>query len=83
IMISRNKETVFLTRFEAKRNNNWVDIFDADMHFNYLPRVGDIINVDSCLMKVLVVEYDYKYQFNPTIRVEELGHIEEYFRNHL
>ncbi len=55
-MISHNKETVFLTRFEAKRNNTWVDIFDADMYFNYLPRVGDVINVDSCLMKVLVVE---------------------------
>jgi hypothetical protein len=82
-MISHNDETVFRINFEAKRNGSWVNIFDTEMFFNYLPRVKDIINVDSCYMKVLAVEYDYKFQFNPTVRVEEVGHFEEYSRNHL
>ena len=80
-MISYNDETVFKITFEAKRHGVWADIFEAEMSFNYLPRVGDVINIDSCYMKVLVVEYDYKSQFNPTLRVKELGHFEEYNEN--
>ncbi|EGR2846913.1 hypothetical protein NMS01_000626 [Vibrio cholerae] len=80
-MISYNEETVFKITFEANRAGVWADIFETEMNFNYLPRVGDIINIDSCYMKVLVVEYDYKFQFNPTLRVEELGHFEEYSQN--
>jgi len=82
-MISYNDETVFKIIFEAKRAGIWADMFEAEMNFNYLPRVGDVINIDSCYMKVLVVEYDYKFQFNPTLRVEELGHFEEYTENFL
>ncbi|HGF3679820.1 hypothetical protein ACEWBC_18945 [Vibrio parahaemolyticus] len=82
-MISYNKETVFKITFEANRAGVWVDIFESEMNFNYLPRVGDIINIDSCYMKVLVVEYDHKFQFNPTLRVKELGHFEEYSQKHL
>ncbi|CAH7381595.1 conserved hypothetical protein [Vibrio chagasii] len=82
-MISYNEETVFKITFEANRDGVWSDIFEAEMKFNYLPRVGDIINIDCCYMKVLVVEYDYKFQFNPTLRVEELGHFEEYSQKYL
>ncbi|EIK0773731.1 hypothetical protein P3631_19130 [Vibrio parahaemolyticus] len=82
-MISYNEETVFKITFEANRGGGWVDIFDAEMNFNYLPRVGDIINIDSCYMKVLVIEYNYKLQFNPILRVEELGHFEEYSQKYL
>ena len=82
-MISHNDETVFRVNFAAKRNDSWVNIFDSEMFFNYLPRTKDIVNIDSCYMKVLTVEYDYKFQFKPTLRVEELGHFEEYSRNHL
>ncbi|EKN4603634.1 hypothetical protein ACFJ92_000880 [Vibrio parahaemolyticus] len=77
-MISYNDETVFKITFEAKKAGVWVDIFEAEMYFNYLPRVGDVINIDSCYMEVLAVEYDYKFQFNPTLRVEEIGDFEEY-----
>ena len=82
-MISHNEETVFKIIFEAKRSGIWVDIFETEMNFNYLPRVNDIINIDSCYMKVLFIEYDYKFQFNPTLRVEELGDFEEYSRSHI
>lgn len=82
-MISYNEETVFNITFETKRSSTWVDMFETEMYFNYLPRTNDIINIDSCYMRVLSVEYDYKFQFNPTVRVKELGHFEEYSRNHL
>lgn len=82
-MISHDDETVFRINFEAKRDNSWINIFYTEMFFNYLPRVNDIINIDSCYFKVLFVEYDYKFQFNPVLRVEEIGDFEEYSRTHL
>jgi hypothetical protein len=77
-----NSETVFRITFLAKRDGLWSDIFGSDMYFNYLPRVNDVIEVDSCYMKVLAVEYGYNSQFDPTIRVEEVGHFEEYVVTH-
>ncbi|AVI66630.1 hypothetical protein G3444_10445 [Shewanella baltica] len=82
-MISYDKDTVFHINFEAKEEGKWTNVYGTTMFFNYLPRMGDIIDVDSCLMRVLFVEYGYKSQFNPTVRVEQLGHFEEYSRNHL
>ena len=82
-MISHNEETVFKITFEAKNGDKWEDIYETEKFFNYLPRIGDIVIIDSCYMQVLLVEYSDKNQFNPIVRVKQLGHFEDYSQSHL
>lgn len=69
----------FLTPFSVGNTiHNYQDNFGCRFPFNFLPRIGDTIEIDGAYFKVLELTYSYKNQLDVDLYLKPLGDIDSF-----
>jgi hypothetical protein len=61
--------------------NKGVELRDGTYPTDILPRVGDTLDVDSCLYNVVAVIYSYKTPYTPTVLLKSVGDFQQFVQS--